>query len=214
MRLAVTVVSRPVVMSIKTDKMTQPYVYRLIDRVTGTQYIGVRYAKNCAPRELGVSYFTSSTRIKSVYRDDSFRFEKQIIVTGSKEYVVRVEKSLLDFYDAVNSSQFYNRTNNKAIHSDDCVKGGLLGGKENAKSGHMSKLGKKFCSVGGVFGGRVTGLKNKESGQILRLAKSNNSMRYTCVICGLTSTPSGVGRHQQISKHVGREVARDAGVRV
>ena len=223
--------------------MNACYVYRLFDRLNGKLYLGVRYAKNCAPEELGVSYFTSSKRVEPLFRSNPSRFDKQIIVTGDKEFVIKVEKTLIDLYDAVNSDEFYNRTNNKAIHPDDCAKGaskvgkswgpkrveiqrstgtglygltveqrsifgraaGLKGGNSNSKSGHMSNLGKTYCGVGGSFGGKVTGLKHKESGFIEKLAQINNSKRFKCLECGLISTPSGVGRHQQTSSHLGRE---------
>lgn len=100
-----------------------PYVYRLTDVETGKQYIGARYAKKCEPSDLGVTYFTSSKKVQPLYKANPDRFTKQIIVTGDTNYVIRVEKSLLDLHDAVVSDRFYNRTSGKAIHPDDVRRG-------------------------------------------------------------------------------------------
>lgn len=105
--------------------MHNPYVYRLTDKVNGKRYIGSRYAKVCDPSDLGVSYFTSRKEVARLFRADPSRFEKQIIVTGAVDYVIKVEKDLIDLYDAVISDDFYNRTNAKAIHPEDMKAGGL-----------------------------------------------------------------------------------------
>ncbi len=106
------------------------YVYRLIDRQTGLQYIGCRFANNCHPSDLGVTYFTSSKLVFPIFKKNPERFERQIIVTGDAEYVIKVEKTMLDFYDAVLSDQYYNRTNGRAIHPKDRLEGAY---KEHAK---------------------------------------------------------------------------------
>lgn len=110
--------------------MTQPYVYRLIDKNNGKLYIGVRYAKNCSPSDLGVSYFTSSKIVQPMFKANPARFEKQIIVCSDVNYVIKVEKTLLDIYNAVLSDKYYNRTNGKAFHPEDIRAGAL---KEHAK---------------------------------------------------------------------------------
>lgn len=110
--------------------MTQPYVYRLIDKDNGKLYIGVRYAKNCSPSDLGVSYFTSSKIVQPIFKANPARFEKQIIVCSDVDYVIKVEKTLLDIYNAVLSDEYYNRTDGKAFHPDDIRAGAL---KEHAK---------------------------------------------------------------------------------
>ena len=105
--------------------MVSPYVYRLTDRETGKRYIGSRYAKGCAPEDLGVKYFTSSKLVSKLFRANPERFEKQIIVTGTVEYVIEVERSLIDLHNAVLSDEFYNRANSKAIHPEDMRSGGF-----------------------------------------------------------------------------------------
>ena len=105
--------------------MTQPYVYRLTDKENGKIYIGVRFAKNCNPNDLGVSYFTSSKIVQPIFQSNPDRFEKQIIVCSDMDYVIKVEKTLIDIYNAVFSDNYYNRTNNKAIHPDDIRAGAI-----------------------------------------------------------------------------------------
>jgi hypothetical protein len=113
-----------------SDAQHQPYVYRLTDRVTGKRYIGVRFARRCLPSDLGVTYFTSSKAVRPLFRAEPSRFDIQILATGDTEFVIKVEKTLIDLYDAVMDDGFYNRTNGKAIHPDDIRDGAL---KEHAK---------------------------------------------------------------------------------
>lgn len=103
-----------------------PYVYRLTDLENGKRYIGSRYAKGCSPEDLGVKYFTSSKTVSKLFLKNPGRFEKQILVTGSVDYVIKVEKTMIDLYDAVLSDEFYNRTSGKAIHPDDIIRGNQI----------------------------------------------------------------------------------------
>jgi len=175
--------------------MSLPYVYRITDRETGLRYIGVRFAAGCCPEELGVSYFTSSRHIEPLFRGNPNRFEKQIVVTGSKEYVMCVEKSLIDFHDAVRSNQYYNRTNNRAIHPDD-----VRAGREKVSREQYSALGKK--------GGAVTGPRNTEL--LRRIAakggkvagKLNCAVKMICLDCGMVTNPGNVARHSKAKGHI------------
>lgn len=124
-----------------------PYVYRLTDRETGKRYIGSRYAKVCEPADLGVSYFTSSKTLSQIFRADPARFEKQIIVTGDKNYVMGVERSMLVFHDAMLSEGFYNRTNNAGVHPEDNRRGGL---KSKAEKTGIFSLTKEQQRVNGL----------------------------------------------------------------
>jgi hypothetical protein len=60
-----------------------------------------------------------------LFRAEPERFEKQIVVTGTAEYVIKVEYDLIELYDAVMADEFYNRANAKGIHPDDMKSGGL-----------------------------------------------------------------------------------------
>lgn len=110
--------------------MTQPYVYRLEDKETGKFYIGCRFAKKCSPKDLGISYFTSSKIVTPLFKENPQRFNCFVIVTGDQDYVINVEKTMLDFHNAVISDKYYNRTSGRAIHPDDRLAGAY---KEHAK---------------------------------------------------------------------------------
>lgn len=172
-----------------------PYVYRLTDRITDIRYIGSRYAKVCEPSDLGSTYFTSRPEVEKLYRADPDRFEKQIIVTGTREYVIKVEKDLIDLYGAVKSDMFYNRTNNKSIHPDDASKGLVKIHSKRNESGqslHALNIGKTNVESGWAT---ELGRRGKESGRLPLMAsaagklggKVSTSLRYKCVICGLTA---------------------------
>lgn len=109
----------------------------MTDKLTGLRYIGSRYARGCAPEDLGVTYFTSSKVVAPLFSADPCRFEKQIIVQGSADYVIAVEKNLLDLYDAVTSPGFYNRAKGRAIHPEDIRAGAM---KEHAKRSNEMKI--------------------------------------------------------------------------
>lgn len=192
--------------------MHNPYVYRLTDLITGKRYIGSRYAKVCDPSDLGVSYFTSRPEVSDLYRANPSRFEKQIIVVGTKDYVIKVEHDLIDLYGAVQSDEFYNRTNNKAIHPADAAKGLVKTHSERNKEGksiHSLKIGKTNIESGWAA---ELGRRGKESGRLSLMAsaagklggKVSTSLRYKCVICGLTAWPAALGKHLKSSGHVGR----------
>ena len=58
--------------------MTIPYTYRIFSKITSEYYYGVRWAKNCHPNDLFVSYFTSSNSVKKlieIYGKDNFIIE-------------------------------------------------------------------------------------------------------------------------------------------
>jgi len=192
--------------------MHTPYVYRLTDRLNGKRYIGSRYAKGCVPADLGVTYFTSRPEVTKLFRENPDRFEKQIVVTGTKEYVIKVEKTMIDLYGAVMSDDFYNRTNNKAIHPDDAAKGlnrTHSERNETGKSIHALKIGKGNVDSGWA---QELGRRGKESGRLPLMAseagklggKVSTSLRYKCVVCGLTAWPAALGKHLKSSGHVGR----------
>lgn len=139
-----------------------PYVYRLTDRENGKRYIGSRYGKVCNPADLGLTYFTSSKAVSKLFRADPERFEKQIVVTGTTEYVINVEKTLIDLYDAVMSEDFYNRTNGKGIHPDDARENGKRVGRRMAESGLIQVLAKTGA------GGRAT----RDAGHLIAASRA------------------------------------------
>lgn len=56
--------------------MTTPYTYCLTHVPSGRRYYGVRYARGCDPKELFVSYFSSSKYVKQLLEQgDEFKAE-------------------------------------------------------------------------------------------------------------------------------------------
>ena len=211
-------------------KQHTPYVYRLTDKITLRRYIGSRYARNCDPSDLGVTYFTSSKIVRKLFKSDPERFEKQIITTGNCDYVLRVEKFLIDAYDAVASEDFYNRTNNRAIHPDDSRKGGLAMAartsarmienhpmrepEKAAKHSEWMKLNnpaKRFEIRNAMSEARkgkpkseAHKIKIKNSGCGQKGAALNFTTRWKCVDCGFSSVNGVVSQHLNRTKHSGK----------
>jgi len=94
--------------------MTRPYVYRLTDNLTGLWYLGSSYRNGCHPDKLGNVYFSSSKLVKSIYKENPSRFNKEILLIGSKAYVIEIETRLLMLLDAKNDPCSYN------MHNNDC----------------------------------------------------------------------------------------------
>ena len=58
--------------------MTLPFTYCITHLKTNKKYYGSRYAKGCHPKDLGVTYFTSSMIMKSIIISEgveNFKFE-------------------------------------------------------------------------------------------------------------------------------------------
>lgn len=88
-----------------------PYVYELVDTVTGKWYVGSRTSKICYPEELGEKYFTSSKTVSALFKSDASRFEKKILVVSDADYVAKAEVTILTFRDAMNDPMSFNMTN-------------------------------------------------------------------------------------------------------
>lgn len=179
-----------------------PYVYRLTDKLTGRRYIGCRYAKGCAPIDLGVDYFTTSKTVNPLFKAAPDRFEKQIIVTGTSDYVIKVEKQLIDLYDAVMSDDFYNRANAKAIHPDD--NGGKKGGARCSELGLIQALGRSGA------GGRATAKtgKLKDASKKLHSVKDENGKSVVAVRAGKRTAEGGT---LAASGRIGGRIAVETG---
>jgi len=84
---------------------TIPYVYIVKNKTLGLKYIGLRYAKGCEPKDLWVSYFTSSKHIK-----------KLITLFGVDDFKIKVLKQFSNNYEAM---QYENKLLRIAIKRDD-----------------------------------------------------------------------------------------------
>lgn len=175
--------------------MSSAYVYRLTDKQTGKRYIGARYAKGCNPSELGRTYFTSSGVVEPLFKADPERFSVQIIVTGDRDYVIKVEKTLIDFSNAVLSGEFYNRTNNRAIHPDDVMKG-----RAKVTFEQLSKAGKIGGSVSGPWNAKRLPLFASKAGKIGGVATCRP--RFRCLACGMETNRGNMARHKTAKRHL------------
>lgn len=94
--------------------MTIPYTYLIRFKPTNSVYYGVRYAENCDPSELWVTYFTSSKIIKRLINEFGYQsFEHEIRKTfDSKKAARDWEQKVLRRIDAENHYRFLNRSNN------------------------------------------------------------------------------------------------------
>lgn len=69
--------------------MTTPYTYRIFCKSTKQYYYGVRFAKDCDPSDLFVTYFTSSKAVK-----------KLIDLYGISDFEVQIRRTFLTKDDA------------------------------------------------------------------------------------------------------------------
>lgn len=77
--------------------MHQPYTYYLYHKPTKQHYYGVRWAKNCHPNDLFVTYFSSSKKIKeliSKYGINTFTFKVRKIFNNKQEAILWEHKVL------------------------------------------------------------------------------------------------------------------------
>lgn len=89
------------------------FTYRITNKLDGKWYYGVKYDKNCNTDVLGVSYFSSSRKLKiliSTIGKDNFKFEIRKIFTDTdlaRLWEVRVLKR----FKASKNSMLYNEHN-------------------------------------------------------------------------------------------------------
>lgn len=105
-----------------------PFVYFIQSKTTGLKYIGVRYAKKCHPKELWVSYFTSSTSVHkliNLYGKEDFK-TKILHVFDKEEDAILREWNYTKL--AVKRKDYLNFCSFPASPSIDQSKKGILGG--------------------------------------------------------------------------------------
>lgn len=90
--------------------MSQPFTYYLFHRPTGRKYYGVRYAKNCHPRDLWTTYFSSSSRIKALIQEHGeASFDVEVRKTfETKDEAMRWENRVLQRLKVVTRSDWLN----------------------------------------------------------------------------------------------------------
>jgi Putative endonuclease segE, GIY-YIG domain/NUMOD3 motif len=92
---------------------TIPFSYYLFHRPTQTHYYGIKYQKGCRPEDLWTTYFTSSSKVKSLINEyglDSFDVKIRRTFTTGKEALLW-EHKVLTRLDAANRPDWLNRHN-------------------------------------------------------------------------------------------------------
>ena len=101
--------------------MTVPYTYLIGWTSKDLWYYGVRYANNCNPNELFVSYFTSSVYVKEIINTlgvpDVIEVRK---IFNNKTKARQWEHKVLTRLDVINKSKWLNKTNNISFSPEIC----------------------------------------------------------------------------------------------
>lgn len=100
--------------------MSIPYTYFLYHKPTGKKYYGVRWAKNCSPDDLWVTYFTSSKYVKMLieqYGKESFDFEIRKTFSDV-DSAISWEKKVLIRMNVLNNDSWLNKNISGSIKND------------------------------------------------------------------------------------------------
>jgi hypothetical protein len=98
---------------------TTPYFYVLREVATDKLYAGVKFAKGCDPKDLLVTYFTSSKIVKRILQGDKNSFVvDRIKVFETTEEAIMYEKRFLTKVKAHLSSKWYNQSVSGAVSAD------------------------------------------------------------------------------------------------
>lgn len=127
---------------------TIPYTYIIKHLPTGKFYYGCRWAKNCNPKDLWVSYFTSSDEVKKLiteYGIDSFIYHIHRTFNDTNS-CVKFENKYLVKIDAMRNPRFLNKSNGNGYYNGT--------GKEPANKGkpNLRSKGTKMYNNGFIVG--------------------------------------------------------------
>ena len=107
------------------------YTYLITCTATGQKYYGSRYARNCRPEDLGVTYFSSSKEVHRLIEQHGLsNFTFQVRKTfETKEEAIRWEFTVLRRLNADKSDVWLNKHN-----GDGRVNGGFYGKKHSPET--------------------------------------------------------------------------------
>jgi hypothetical protein len=123
--------------------MTIPFTYYLYHKPTGLKYYGVKFQKGCDPSVLWSTYFTSSSKVKSLinkYGADSFDVAIRKVFDNPKKALLW-EHKVLSRLNAAARSDWLNRHNG--------------GSKFRAPTAHKEETKERIAS-------KITGKKRSE----------------------------------------------------
>jgi NUMOD3 motif len=135
---------------------TIPYTYLLKHIPSNNVYYGVRFAKNCSPNDLFVTYFTSSKEVKQLIKTDgvdSFIFEIRRTFTDIDKARLW-ESKVLKRMDVIHNPKFINKSNNISIRKNN---NWWLGKKRGPKTQeHIDKCVATYKARGRGLGNKHT----------------------------------------------------------
>lgn len=88
--------------------MTTAYIYQWTHLPTSKWYIGVRTKNGCHPDD---GYICSSKIVKPLIESSPSEWRREILHTGTPEYMIKLESSILTKLDAKNNVNSYNLQN-------------------------------------------------------------------------------------------------------
>jgi hypothetical protein len=94
-----------------------PYVYRIGWSMTGMNYVGVRYAKDCHPDDLFVTYFTSSAYVADYIKEHGMPDIIEVRKTFTTED--RVDRARLHEHKVLRRMKVTTR--NDYLNKTDCI---------------------------------------------------------------------------------------------
>lgn len=150
--------------------MNTPYTYRIYCIPTNQYYYGVRYAKNCHPSDLFVSYFTSSVNVKTLIKEH-----------GINQFVTEIRKVFSDNESAINWESrvtkkviywghYLNANSGKAFNHAKCANGGIIAATRGVGIHAMTSTEK---SIAGKKGGTALGNRKKLLGRTTNEIEGN-----------------------------------------
>lgn len=102
--------------------MNMAYFYKIQHVPSGSLYVGCRYAANCTPSELLVTYFTSSNKVKAIIENDGVGVFKIISIKvreDAREYEARYLKRMFRKFGSEKFKEvFLNRNTAPGILND------------------------------------------------------------------------------------------------
>ena len=106
--------------------MTKPYTYLIGWTEHKKYYYGVRFAKNCNPKDLWITYFTSSKYVKEIRQMYGEPDLIQIRKIFENVYSARLwENKVLKRLNVLEKNIWINKTDNKSIDPKCAAKGSL-----------------------------------------------------------------------------------------
>jgi len=102
-----------------------PYVYRIHWSKTGMNYVGVRYAKDCHPDDLFVTYFTSSKYVADYIKEhglpDIIEIRKKFTGEDRRQKAIIHEERVLKRLNVIGRQDYLNKHDGSAVDPSKCA---------------------------------------------------------------------------------------------